>query len=217
MRVPRLHRYYGRLRLPNVPPAALRCLRLAVPAGTPVFAPCCPTSAARPGALQLATPRQISAGDAGISQVPGEPSCTFALALDPGRTIPPSHSEFRCCPRSFHDEGSRKSHISRLDPTALALAVYASPRRLPKQDARLASGCWLDFAGRDWLPSEFERSVSEDATYIFIPLPQAWPGARNVMPRNPYLCFTWTAWCGTGACLTTTGCGTTECVYPTFA
>ncbi len=36
-RVPRLPRYYERLRLPNARPAALRCLRLAVPAVTPVF------------------------------------------------------------------------------------------------------------------------------------------------------------------------------------
>jgi hypothetical protein len=50
--------------------------------------------------------------------------------------------------------------ISGLNPTASALAVYASPRRLPGQDARLASRCWPDFTERDWLPAGFVRKVS---------------------------------------------------------
>jgi len=100
-RVPRLPRYYERLRLPHARPAALRCLRLAVPAVTPVFE--LRTVRRRDhaawGILVWLTPANFAAGDAGISQVPGEPCCAFAPALDPGRTIPSSPSRFRCSPR----------------------------------------------------------------------------------------------------------------------
>ena len=51
--------------------------------------------------------------------------------------------------------------LSRLNRTALALAVYASPCGLPLQHARLASGCWPSSTGRDWLPTGFRRKVSE--------------------------------------------------------
>jgi len=72
-------------------------------------------------------------------------------------------------------------HLSRLHPAALALAVYASPRRLPGQDARLASGCWLGVTGWDWLPTGFERKVSRDASYIRSPFPGfAWRKSQNV-------------------------------------
>src|SRR5262249_8077690 len=55
-------------------------------------------------------------------------------------------------------------HLSSLNPAASGLAVYASPRRLHGQDARLASGRWLGVTGRDWLPSGSERTVSENAS-----------------------------------------------------
>ena len=63
--------------------------------------------------------------------------------------------------RSFNDEGSQQVVISGLNRTASALADYASPGGLPTQDARLASGRWPSSPGRDWLPAEFLRKVSE--------------------------------------------------------
>ena len=51
--------------------------------------------------------------------------------------------------------------LSRLNSTASALAVYASPGGSPAQDARLASGCWPGSTGRDWLPAGFQRKVSK--------------------------------------------------------
>lgn len=53
--------------------------------------------------------------------------------------------------------------LSRLNPPALVLAVYASPRRSPAQDARLASGCWSGSAGRA-RSAGFQREVSECST-----------------------------------------------------
>ena len=54
----------------------------------------------------------------------------------------------------------------------IPLAVYASPRGLPRHGARLASGCWPGSAGRDWLPAGFRRKVSVTSAHRF-PLPQA--------------------------------------------
>ena len=90
-RVPRLRRYYERLRRPNVPPTALRCLRLVVPAVAPVFAPDHPTPVVGPGALGVAAPRHLSAGDAGISQVPGEPNVPMPCSLTPAGPTSPGH------------------------------------------------------------------------------------------------------------------------------
>ena len=86
--VPRLRQYYEVVRLLAVLPAALRCLRLAVPRGAPVLrsrsAPDArPTG---PGSLGSATPQRPlgTGGDDEISQVPGDPCCACALFLDPG-------------------------------------------------------------------------------------------------------------------------------------
>jgi hypothetical protein len=75
------------------------------------------------------------------------PHCAFALLSDPGG---PPHQAFamrRHGPHSDHKEGYR-NEFSRLNHTALALAVYASPVGSPQHDARLASGCWPSSAGR---------------------------------------------------------------------
>jgi hypothetical protein len=57
--------------------------------------------------------------------------------------------------------------LSRLNRTALLLAVYASSWPLRNPDARLASGCWLGFTGRDWLPAGLLRKVSEISSSSF--------------------------------------------------
>jgi hypothetical protein len=95
------------------------------------------------------------------SQVPGEPSCAYALFSDPGRTNASGHTMHRHGPRTLYREGSTREVISGLNHTASALAVYASPGGLPAQDARLASGRWPSSPGRDWLPAEFLRKVSK--------------------------------------------------------
>jgi len=60
----------------------------------------------------------------------------------------PSDAAFR----STHVVGHRKHGlISELHPTAHSLAVYASQRGLLQRHARLATGCWLDFAGQVYL------------------------------------------------------------------
>ncbi len=84
--VPLLRRYYRALRLPSVPFAALRCLRLAIPALRPGLLPAASMRRRGPGELDVPVPEPELCGDDRVSQVPGEPSCAFALLFDPGRT-----------------------------------------------------------------------------------------------------------------------------------
>jgi len=81
--------------------------------------------------------------------------------------------------RSDNGEGSHDKMLSRLNRTALGLAVYASPRGSPHADAKLASGCWPSSTGRNWLPVGFQRKVSELLLTSHPPLP-SFPGAMSV-------------------------------------
>ena len=54
-----------------------------------------------------------------------------------------------------------RNNLSRLNHTASAVAVYASPTGSPPTSARLASGCRLRSTGWDWLPTGWLRKVSD--------------------------------------------------------
>jgi hypothetical protein len=102
-----------------------------------------------PGVVHPVSPSGLSLGDDRGSHVPGEPQCASALLSDPGRS---DHTRpltvRRHGPRYNHNEGSCELCLSRLNHTALALAVYASQGGLLLHHARLASGCWSGSAGR---------------------------------------------------------------------
>jgi len=152
-------RYYGALRLPATPPAALRCLRLAVPFGAPVFAPSRPGHAAsKARAVYPVSLTAFSDGDDRISQVPGEPPCTHAGLFDPGGAFTPSQLRTVCrCglplfrrrrpPRGFPFRGSITA--------AYVLPVYASQHGSPRHHATLGSGRWLTVAGQGCNPAGF--------------------------------------------------------------
>ena len=91
----------------------------------------------------------------------------FALLSDPGRTSTPGLAAFRCCPRKQDDEGSNHTSLSGLNPTAFALAVYASCRPLGRR--RKTRFRWLanPFRVSFFIPTEFVRRVSAVAS----PLP----------------------------------------------
>jgi hypothetical protein len=83
--VPPLQRYYSTLRLPSTPPAAFRCLHLAVPRLHPCFAPgVAGCGDDGPGVGHPVPPTGTDRGGEGASQVPGGPprSCP---ALRPRR------------------------------------------------------------------------------------------------------------------------------------
>ena len=45
------------------------------------------------------------------------------------------------------------------------------PAGRPDQDARLASGCWPDSAGRDWLPAGFHERFPRCFLHLYPPFP----------------------------------------------
>jgi hypothetical protein len=147
------------LRLPAVPPAALSCLRLAVPRGAP-GASLPRTQSQAPWAwssLGAATP------DAALARGNGQdlpssretPIAHSRMFFDPGRTARPSPWR---CGSAAPARGTAKAPalgLSRFNSMAFGLAIYASPGGLPRRGARLASRCWLGFPGRAWLPAGF--------------------------------------------------------------
>jgi hypothetical protein len=113
------------------------------------FAPCGPERTTAGLGFVIRSPcRRIAPGD-----VQGLPSSWGALVclcpvLRPRRDR--THQALMVCrrgPRAVHAEGSPRVVLSRLNSTALALAVYASQWPLRTAHARLASGCWPSSTG----------------------------------------------------------------------
>ena len=125
-------------------------------------------------------------GNGRASQVPGGPSCVYALFLDPGRTE--RTRPLRCAgtaPAPSYGEGSRASVISGLNGTAWTLAVFASPPELPRRDARRASGCWPSSTGQDWLPARSRERLQKWSLHV-IPLSQVSWRKQCPLFRSPF-------------------------------
>ncbi len=97
-----------RLRLPAALPASLRCLRSALTAVAPFFAPA--GSSRRPRAWAChGSPVRFTAGDDRISQVPGEPPVRLPRSSTPAGPRRLALAALRCCRRSENDDGSQRS------------------------------------------------------------------------------------------------------------
>jgi hypothetical protein len=141
-RVPLLRRYYQGTPTPVSPPAALRCLRLAVPRDHALFRSrhTC-ASACRARSLVTRYPARVFfRGADRFSQVSGEPQFPFAHGLRPRPAdllqtfAMQSHG-----PRYTNDEGADDQRLSRLNNMAFGLTVYVSRR-------------WSPVAAQDSLP-----------------------------------------------------------------
>src|SRR5262249_25371173 len=86
--VPRLPRYYGALRFPANRHDQLPCRSPAVTTPLRLFSslPSGPTPAWGQGYADAATPTPPCGWSRRASQVPGEPSCAYAMFSDPGGT-----------------------------------------------------------------------------------------------------------------------------------
>ena len=142
------------LRLPAVHPAALRCLRLAVPPRPLVLFASRRTSAPpKPGVVIPVSPAGSSLRKR--QDLPGSwgtPSVRSPCSVDAGRTA--RTRPLRC---SSAAPGIRKAKaptkgLSTLNSMAFELAVYASQGGLPAPHARLASGRWSGATGRAFHP-----------------------------------------------------------------
>ena len=143
-RVPLLHRYYEVLRLPAAGPAALRysftwpylSVRLCS----------LPWTRRRPGAWSFGsgspTPETAERQRRDLSGSWGILLCICRVLRPRQDRLRQDLKQSRHGPHVDNHEGSRKlTPLSRLNRTACALAVYASPWGLLRQDARLASRC----------------------------------------------------------------------------
>ena len=139
------------LRLPAARLAALRFLRLAIPAGTsrPSLPPAQDVKTGGPGGFGCGTPTAAHfGGDDRISQVPGEPPLSVCHVL--GLRQDGRFQTFRnhhTAPDSYTTKAPT-GQLSKLYSMASRLAVYASPKGSPLRSARLASECGSGFPGR---------------------------------------------------------------------
>ena len=174
-RVPRLPRYYGMLRFPAAHPAALRCLRLAVPRRRRCFrGPACSRS-------RRATPRTrrtrgfrcrlplsgSRGGDDRVSQVPGRtPMCTCPALRprwDRTRQARLLSTARRCClPHIPHAVGSHDNRpfgaLSHgLHTRCLRFAVRVAPTPRKTRFRLPATLCRAGLAARWVLNVRFRR------------------------------------------------------------
>jgi hypothetical protein len=114
--------------------------------------------------------------NAGSPRFLENPSHTFAPLSDPGRSAQVSPSRpAQCSPRFNNSKDTRNEVISGLNHTASVSAAYASSRALPHTHARLASGWWLAFTGRESNPLDStEKFPSSTSDFL---LSQAYPDA----------------------------------------
>ena len=155
-RVPLLQRYYEMLRLPMDRPTALSLVRLAVPFRAPVFvSPLKPDAGLGPGALRSGSPyaRIFEMEFTGSPRFPGSPDAPTPCSPTPaGADTPRRIGVPAVAPvvsKTKAPTGSTLGAQSHgLDASCLRFA-----RTIAGQDARLASGGWLDPAGWDWLPT----------------------------------------------------------------
>jgi len=119
-----------------------------------------------------------------ISQVPREsvPYLCPALGSRPVRRPSPCRRR-RCAPHLAYSEDTGTTDISRLNHAASVPAAYASSGALPHPHARLASGWWLAFAGRESNPLDsIEKFPSSTSDFL---LSQAYPGANAKVTHFP--------------------------------
>jgi hypothetical protein len=153
--------YYGVLRRPGSLFAALRCLRVAIPARAPAFvSPTRPDAGRGPGAFGSGSPTPVfTDGETqGFSGSWGTPVCLCPV-LGPRQdcSVRP-YDGYSMAPVNGKTKAPTIRRLSGLDSRASARAVYASSLGLPQDDARLASGCLASFPGGIGYPQgSFER------------------------------------------------------------
>ena len=114
---------------------------------------------------------------AGTPRFLGSPSHASATLYDSGRFGRPHPTGRHDAAPAIPTTRTPAIPISELNTVASASAVYASSGALPHPHARLASGWWLAFAGRESNPLDFsERFLSATSDIL---LSQAYPGATK--------------------------------------
>jgi hypothetical protein len=171
------------LRLPAARPAALRCLRLAVPPRSLVlFAPRRTSGPPRPGVGHPVAPAGISRRRRqDLPSSWGTSIVRLPCSVDAGRTACTRPIKCRSVAPGIRTAKAPAKGLSALHSMAFGLAVYASPCGLPRSDARLASSRWSDATGRAFHPQGSDERF-QSASYISSSFPKlAW---RNLIDRG---------------------------------
>jgi hypothetical protein len=125
--------------------------------------------------------RKLSVEMAGSPRFLGNPCVPMPCSRTPvGPRTPGHYGASTWPPLVSTTEAPATTSISGLNRTALGLAVYASQRRLPDTTQDSLPAARPSLAGRDWLPAELLRKVSEFESHPPFP---SFPGAMT--PRSP--------------------------------
>jgi hypothetical protein len=109
------------------------------------------------GLLSRFPSSRVPSGAEGVSQVPGEPTCEHALALDPGGASAPGLYGASVLPSAISTaSASANTNISGLYPTACPLPVYASPDGLPRPSQHSVPATGQAWLGGIKLPTGFK-------------------------------------------------------------
>ena len=155
--VPRLHCYYGLLRLPAAPPVSLVWLQEPVPPSHPVvrsWSSRCPPS--RPGLFGLWRPQPRSKVEtAGPPRFLGGPPANMPCSSTPTGPSGQAIATFGCClpfyrRRRLPQSKSFEAPSHGLFARCLRFVAWVTP--VLSRHARLASGCWPALPGGGGYP-----------------------------------------------------------------
>mgnify|MGYP000143256834 CR=1 FL=1 len=145
------------LRLLAPRPAALRCLRLAVPPVAPLRSPGRGNSQGLDYLLPR-RPRRLLRVEKTRSPRFLDNPCLHAPLSDPGGPLTPGQLRVSDAAfRELNDVGSASISLSRLHHAAYRHPVYASQPGSPPDHATLGSGGWPTFAGSGLAPAGSHR------------------------------------------------------------
>jgi len=160
---PAFHRYYEEAKTSRVPPTrsvAVACRYRSCALGFRSRGSQRPPPWAWDLVSRMSRPAMGAEID-GISQVPREPRCAFALLSDPGRidsTKPVQWVDVAPVPTTT--KAPCDLALFRGSMTRLLHSLSTLRAAMADDDARLASGRWLTLTGWDWIPTGFRWEVS---------------------------------------------------------
>jgi hypothetical protein len=112
----------------------------------------------------------------------GNPHCRLPCSVDAGRTAGTRPVQCSSVAPGIRTAKAPAKGLSTLNSMAFGLAVYASPRELPRFDARLASSRWSDATGRAFHPQGSNERFQSVSLTSHPPSPSfAW---RNHIDRD---------------------------------
>ena len=143
--------HYGMLRLPSARLAALRCLRLAIPSFRPLFVP---ASSGRELRIHLEfggrdSNRQSTTGATGSLRFPSSPHVPAPCSWTPVGPNTPGHYGVPARPPLVSTTVAPAMKVFGARSHGIGTRCLRFAVEVSFPHARLASGCWPSFAGRD--------------------------------------------------------------------